>query len=497
MADQTGIDIRIRTQADVAGARQAAQQLDEVKRVTEKVGQTAASTGKQVNDLGENFDKGAAAGRVIGEVARGNVLALGQLGAAIKALGALLKANLIGGLITLGSLAATVLLPLIKGFRDSQQAAEKASKAVDATAAALAVLDADRAKEAAAAMAEIAARASDARQQIDAVTQAITAQADADEAVALATISADESLTPLQRAERTADVRGSFRTKRQEIQLGQLAAQEQVSAAASAEAADQAAAARRLEEDRARLVERIQTRSPAQIEAELASARDTSMQAQATAGQVTRRTLDPEARASAREAAEAAIQRVADLQDELADAEATYAQRLKAAQDRLLSATEARAAAEEAAAKAAAAEESERSLNAAKRTVIGIQTSSAGAVSEIELEARRRSAEREAARQGTLELVGTDSANAATGFAQQLQRTPAGRDDPAVRSASEALAAAASAAREGGTTEAEAEALLSALREVAAVLAENKRSSATLQREIDTLRGQIATLRTR
>jgi hypothetical protein len=95
------------------------------------------------------------------------------------------------------------------------------------------------------------------------------------------------------------------------------------------------------------------------------------------------------------------------------------------------------------------------------------------------------------------ELIGADTANTATRFANQLAASPAAKDKPEVRAAAEALAKAAAAAREGDTTESESEALLAALIEVRTVLADNHRFSKSLSAEIATLRTQIASQRTR
>jgi hypothetical protein len=230
MADQTGIDIKITTTANLAGAKGAAQALGEVNVQATKGAAAAQAQGKAVNELGESFDKGAAAGRVLGEVARGNVLALGQLGAALKAIGTLLRTNLIGGLITLGALAATVLLPLIKGFQDKKKAADAAGGAIDANRqkmeelanankAAIDRIVADAAL-AADAYAELAGMIDAARRRqdelADAALAAKIAEIDAAEQLALANAGTDEerSLIRVRFGRQRADARSTAEENR-------------------------------------------------------------------------------------------------------------------------------------------------------------------------------------------------------------------------------------------------------------------------------------------
>jgi hypothetical protein len=167
MADKLSLEILIKTIADARGLQTTEQQVkqlagelekastsgnklevsaDEIAGRLQNMGEQATAgaeqtskatkqTGQSVNQLGENFEKGAAAGRVMSQALQGNISAIFQLGPAIKALGALLKTNLVGVLITIGALAAQVFVPMIKGFVD-------AKKGLDATAEAAKKADA-------------------------------------------------------------------------------------------------------------------------------------------------------------------------------------------------------------------------------------------------------------------------------------------------------------------------------------------------------------------
>jgi len=117
------IDIKLKSAADTSG-------FDKTK-------QASGDLSKSVNTAGESFEKGAAAGRTFSEALRGNASAIVNLGPAIKALGAMLKTNLIGVLVTLGAIAANFAAPLVKGFFASKAGAEALRAAADAAGKAL------------------------------------------------------------------------------------------------------------------------------------------------------------------------------------------------------------------------------------------------------------------------------------------------------------------------------------------------------------------------
>ena len=117
------IDIKLKSTSDNSG-------FDAAK-------QASGDLSKSVNTAGESFEKGTAAGRTFSEALRGNASAIVNLGPAIKALGAMLKTNLIGVLVTLGAIAASFAAPLVKGFFASKAGAEALRAAADAAGKAL------------------------------------------------------------------------------------------------------------------------------------------------------------------------------------------------------------------------------------------------------------------------------------------------------------------------------------------------------------------------
>ena len=117
------IDIKLKSTADNSGFNAA-------KRASGDLSQS-------VNTAGESFEKGTAAGRTFSEALRGNASAIVNLGPAIKALGAMLKTNLIGVLVTLGAIAASFAAPLVKGFLASKAGADALRAAADAAGKAL------------------------------------------------------------------------------------------------------------------------------------------------------------------------------------------------------------------------------------------------------------------------------------------------------------------------------------------------------------------------
>lgn len=485
MADPVKIDIQ--TTASGNGAAKTAEGLKDVQAAAGKAGAATKDTAKDFNALGEQAEKAAGAGRVVGEVLRGNIGALAQIGPLLKAAGAAFAANPI---FFIGSIIAAVALPALAKFKAGwksveDQAVEAGKASADAGGAALDAISKKQTNETAANFRDIATAAGEARAQIDAVTAALTAQVDADEAVEIAAINANPALGTLARAEQTAQARRAGRDRRAQIQTGALDAQEAVTASATESTRAVVARKRQQEEAAARLVGSVAARSPAVIQREL-DAVQPRRDAITNGGVIDK--------AEQTELAQLG-QQESDLRAELADATANYAQRLKQAQDRLASATEARADAAEALAEAEAKQAAERSVNQAKRAVIEVGTASANAVSDISVGAARTASRKAAEREAALELIGADGANTATKFAQQLASSPAAKSDPAVKAAAAALAAAAQAAREGGTTEGEVQALIGAMEAIREVFVDNKRTSAILMREIATLKQQFANSR--
>lgn len=504
MADQD-LNIRIKTPAELGGLKAANQETKDLTNTTGKATAATVDQAKAVNTLGENLDKGAAAGRVIGEVTRGNVVALAQLGPVLKAVAAAFKTN---PLFLIGSIAATVILPAVAkiaaGWKSVEDRAKEAGKASAEAASAALDAAATRSDNALAqTYKEIADRAAEARANIDAVTIAQTAQLDAEEAVALAEVQADKSISEVERLRRTGGIRREFRGRRFDRELGAIDAQEGVSAQRVTEAQAAAEAARAREQSGRTLIDSVSARSPEAVQRELEAAREEERRRAPLLREASRNVFSsPEDRQRRSDEAAQLTSRRANLEAELADAQENYATRLKAAQDSLIARIAAREKAEAEAEEAARAAAAERNVNAARRAALNIARSSQDVIEEIktpgELEAaaakdieRRQAAERA----GTLDLIGSDSANTGTAIAQRLLGSNAAQTDEKVKAAAQALQAAAAAAREGGTSEAEAAALLAALVGVREVLTANNRTSSTLMREISNLRSQVEALR--
>lgn len=486
MADTSKVEIKIQTTADTAGAKAAASALDQVKVSTEKGGVAAKDTGKNVNQLGESYEKGAAAGRVLSSALQGNITSLGQLGAVLKAVGASLLAN---PLLTLGAVAAAVILPalqsIVAGWQEVEDQQKKAAvTAGEASAAAIEALSKKRENALAEAFAEVAARAAEARAQIDAVTAAQIAQTDAEEAVAVARINADPTLSNVQRVEQTAAARGSARDRRNQIQLGALDAQDQVAATSTAGAARAAEEARRREASAGQLLGSVAGRSPAAIQKELSA-----LQAQAGV-------VDPN-KSLAELAAD--IQRRADLEQELADAQAQYAPRLKAAQDNLAAATEARAKAEDEAAKLAAAQAAQLSINQAKRAAIAATAGGQAAVAALEQPAAIAAAAAKDAEASATAANLADLGGKAGRFGSGARNVALGAQaagDTGLQAAAKAVADAAQAAQTDGTTKEEVQALITAATQLATELKARKKESDSLAAAIRIVTEQLKNGRT-
>lgn len=192
---ETNLDIKIRTTADTTGATAAAASLKGVESASKGAATSAQAQSKATNELGENFEKGAAAGRVLSEVSRGNVLALGQLGAALKTIGVLLKTNLIGALFTLGAVAAQVILPMVAGFMNKKKAVEEATSAVEQATKAVKDLGEQRLETLQGALALIDETAKRTLEDLNDALDSAEKLADAQDRLAIARIEADPNLS--------------------------------------------------------------------------------------------------------------------------------------------------------------------------------------------------------------------------------------------------------------------------------------------------------------
>lgn len=206
------LDVHIRTSADTSGAKAAAAEVRKAGDAAEQAAKQAQQTAKSVNDAGESFEKGAAAGRVLAGALQGNVVALTQLGPAIKALGTALKANVIGVLVTLGGLLASTLIPLISGFRKKlDETTDSAGKLDDALQ-----LRTQAIEDVSRAISQLTKDADAAEKELRSLQLRNEAIADAELALTLAKIQANENLTDVERLTLETEARAQRARQRRE-----------------------------------------------------------------------------------------------------------------------------------------------------------------------------------------------------------------------------------------------------------------------------------------
>jgi hypothetical protein len=479
------LQIKIKTTADTTGAKAAASSLGDVSAAAGKGAVAAKDQAKGFSQLGEQAEKGAAAGRVLGEVMRGNVLALGQLGPVLKAVGEAFKTN---PLFLIGSIAATIILPVFakisEGWKKQAADAKAAGDAVDESM--------QRARDAIAKKAdnalaktydEIAEAAARAERYINAVTTARTAQTDANEAVALAQIDANTSLSNEEKLLAKVKVQEDARRARAATQLDILDAKDTAAAKTAAETTAAIDPTRRQEANARTTLQRVQARSPEAIKRELEENFRAEKSGNLKGDKI------PEL-----------FQRRADLNAELARAEDTYAAQLKPAQDALAAATAKRIAAEEKAAEATAKAAEEKGINDLTRQTVAIQTAGASKVAEITTtaalpaaqaaDARRQQAEDDAAvRDGLLTNVTTGAQRAGRGILAIGREARAAGNTEIAAAAKRALDAA-NATRDG-TTEAEAGEIAAAFQALEAALAAKNQESASLKALVKGIAAQV------
>lgn len=466
------VKIPIVTTADTSGAKAAASALDEVKKQTEKSADAAKVQSKAVNELGENFEKGAAAGRVFGEISRGNVLALGQLGAAVKAIGALLKTNLIGALLTIGAIGATILLPIIKGFMDKKKAADEAAKSVDSVTAAAKKLGEQELDTLKRELDAIAGRADDTLAALNAAIAAASELADAQDQLDIAKIEADPSLTAEDKVKRRADIADRAAARRSTTAINQ---------------AEGVVGIRRSARDEASAQE---SRAAANFNA--------ASQPFERAKELERQIAENNARAKGGTRADAAAANAANipLRNELAGL--NDPQKKAAAETSLAEATKQLEAANKAALKSAEdlakAEAEVARVRDQQKALAPIQSETRRVQAETQLLPAREAdaaARQKAAAEADAQFSARAAAPGLQAGAQQVGRTT---QNPEIFDAAKALNAAAAAAIEGGTTSEEAKALIEAAANLEAAFKKRDQESAALKAAVAALTGKLAAL---
>ena len=269
----TDLKIKITTTADTTGAKAAATALGEVTGATKKSSDASKEQGKRVNEMGETFEKASAAGRMLGEVATGNVAALGQFGAVIKAVGASFKAN---PLFMIGSLVAMMVIPVFKklsdGWEAQKKAAEEAGKAAEESMQKARDAIAKKATNALAdAYKEIETNAALALSQIEAVSQAVLAQTDSEEAATLAEIDANDQLSNEEKLKAKLVTSKKARDTRTETNQGKLRSEDETAAIKARESKAAIAIAAQSEATAGRMLGAIEVRSPENIKKDLAA----------------------------------------------------------------------------------------------------------------------------------------------------------------------------------------------------------------------------------
>jgi hypothetical protein len=331
MSDQDPkLEYKITTTADTTGADKAVKSVESLDKAAKETAKSTGDAGKALNQAGELSEKLSGGSRVVGEVLRGNLKALGQFPAVLKSIAAATVAN---PLFALGTIAGTLILPalqkIVDGWKAAGEAAKEAGrKSSEAADAARKAITEKQNNELAAEFKAIAAEAERAKQKIDEVAAAQIALVDANEAVALARIEANKGLTEVQRLEQRAATRNDFANRRLSIETDAIAAKQSEARGALRRTQEQLPEADRNAEVAARRLNDILVRSPAAIQAEL-----DHLKAERVA--ITRGGI-PTREATAR--VDEIKQRESDAELELVRATESHAAELKAAQE-LLAAT--------------------------------------------------------------------------------------------------------------------------------------------------------------
>ena len=493
---ESNLDIKIRTSADTAGASAAAASLKGVEAASKDVASVNESAEKRVARTGAAF--GVLSSVVRGDVA-GAFRAVLPLAASTGRAIAILTGPIgivIGGLVLLASTAK-------KAFEEKRENrikadADAAADSLKATEEAAKELGEQRLETLNAALKAVATNAANALADLESALELAAKVADAEDQLAEARDAADPNLSEEARVTRRAARAEAAATRRsataeaqaQGVVKARMAPRDAASAAETSAAENYSRITGQLEALRGSRATAQATiaSSRAQLSAEYATLNERNLPA-------------PQAQAIRSNQLRAAAAREASAFETLRGLDSESGRTREAG----LAAAQTAALKELNAANAAAIQAAEE-LAAAESRLAGVRKEQA-AVGPLEAETRkiRTSQEAAAARQrdaeardaGALDLLGADAANTGTRMAMKLQRSGAYASNPDVKSAADALAAAADAARQGGTTAGEMSALIDALSSVRAVLAENGRSSAVLMREISALKSQTAALASR
>jgi hypothetical protein len=482
MSDPTKVVIQISTPADVSGAVASTAAIKDVGKATGAAATSTQAQAKATNELGENFEKGAAAGRVLSEVSRGNVFAFGQLGAAIKTIGVLLKTNLIGALFTLGAVAANILLPIIAGFMDKKKAVEDSTKAVEAATKAVKDLGEQRLETLQGALALIDETAKRTLEDLNDALDSAEKLADAQDRLAIARIEADPNLSESAKITARAGIADSAAARRSAaaISLAEGVVGARRNAAQGASSVESSAAGR-FNEASGRVESAASFRR--NLEGQVSGVRSEM----ANAAQGSLGFNEP--------AYLAAAGRLDELTDKIALLNAPEGQAREAGlKTDLLAATTALNDANKAALKSAEdLAESERKLakvRADQAAIVPVEKQ----IREIQTAGDLKTAAVKDTEAATLTTAGTQAGRFGS-FGRNVANGAGA--DTGLASVATALSAAAKAAQTDGTTREEVQAVIAAAQDLARELAARKQESTALNAALRTLTTQMQTVRTR
>lgn len=499
MADENSrLNVEIRQTAKGTGIQDTTRDL---KGMTSAAGEAAQATGaagrsgaRGIAALGETVEKGAAAGRGLADVFSGNV---GGVGAILKALAAFMSGPFGVAIAGVGVLAAIAGDKFVDAYSKKKKSIEDTKKSVDEAKQSIEELGKQRLDALRANLDAVSEAADRMRRDFEDDLAAAEKLADVQDRLAETRIKNDTTISEAERARRLAAIAEGAAERRSKgvVDRAENVAAAKVAPRDAAQGAETAAA-----QIYSQLTATLENIRAARKAAEEEVARIVADR-NARFAEIERTMPEGMARQGAmREAAEAAQQEaapsVARLEFLNSDAgranEAALEAQLKAAQEQLDAANK-------------AALKSAEELAAAERRLARVREEQ---LKLSQAEAVARNAETFAALGGAWKkddataaaaVESTGAAAAAAQMAEKMRGMPGYKvgETADFRAAAEALSKAAEAAKEGGATAAEANALLQAMRDVAAAFAIRDLRSAELDRQIKTLGTQIQTLRTR
>lgn len=196
------VDIKLVSTADTSGAEKMNGALEGVGAASVNAGKKSEAAARGLNTLGEGYERGSSAGRAFKEVINGNVASVGQLGVELKLLGTLMKANLVGVLVSIGALAAQFIVPLVTGFKQAREELEKMSASAKASKEAFEALNDSKLDRLNQQLKSAEEGAADALKKFQEIADAQDKIASSKYASDMAKLDADGSLTPEQRKAR-------------------------------------------------------------------------------------------------------------------------------------------------------------------------------------------------------------------------------------------------------------------------------------------------------